>query len=122
MEERKDRERAQGALDDLQQKEKKEGVMQKQVTHLRAEVKTLKEERNTMKMEWARVKAKLEKDFESSKLVIGNLRDQVERVSEQRDDLKYEVERRKESKNKKIKEYDKMKVQVMLAVQLYMSH
>ena len=96
---------------DLQQKKK--GVMQEEMKHLQTEIEDLKEERKIQKMEWAQVSGKLEQDLETCKVVIEKLKKEVENISSERDDFKYEAQRMKESKNRKLKEYDKLKVQVM---------
>ena len=87
--------------------------MQEEMKCLHTEIKDLKEERNAQRKQWARVSGKLKQDLDTSKVVIGNLKTQVEMVSSERDDLKLEVERRKESKHRKLKEYDGLKIQVI---------
>ena len=104
---------------DLQQEKK--GVMQEEMKHLHTEMEDMKEERNTQKMQWALVSGKLKQDLDSAKLFISNLKEQIEKISEERNDLKYEVQRMKDAKHKKLKEYDKLKVQVIYLATAVMS-
>lgn len=105
MEERKDRERAQGALEEL--KKKKGGwtlVYQEEIAHLNKQVEALKKEHSTMKTERARAEASVK----SSREVIGHLKTQIEELAGQRDE-----ERKKGSKlSQMTKEHEKLKLQV----------
>ena len=59
--------------------------------------------------------AKLQKDAETSAAVMKSFKTEVEKLTNQRDDFKYEVERRKKSKDDKLKAYEKLRAQVAVA-------
>ena len=52
-------------------------------------------------------------ELESKKMVIHSLRKQIVKIGHERDDFKNEVKRRIVSKHHKIKDYDRMKEQVI---------
>ncbi len=113
MEERKDRERARGALDELQ---KKKGgpnlVLQGEVVALRKDLHDLRKEYNQAKTKNARNEAKLKNEIDTSRIVMEKLKKEVEKLCSERDDLKNEVERRGALKQQKKKEFEKLKLQV----------
>ena len=93
-------------------------------------ISELKQERNNLKKEFARVEAKyreeiessktkftraeakLQKEISTSKATIGALKTKVEEISNERDDWKYDSQQRKKAKGDKSKELVKLKAQV----------
>ena len=78
------------------------------------ELNDCKKELSKLKVQKAQSEAKLQTRVKTLNEVVDNLTKQIETVSTERDDARYEVQRRKASKNQKIKEYDRMKQQVCL--------
>ncbi len=87
-------------------------VLQGEVAALQEEIAGLRKERTELKREAARVKAQLQDELTGCKKVMESFKVQVECLSREKYDLKDEVERRKLSRNEKIKTFDKMKDQV----------
>ena len=78
------------------------------------ELNDCKKELSKLKVEKAQSEANLQTRVKILNEVVDNLTKQIEIVSTERDDARYEVQRRKACKNQKIKEYDRMKQQVCL--------
>ena len=131
LEEREDRERAQGALDALKKEMGgQDTVFQEELTRNAKTISGLKQERNNLKKEFARVEAKyreenetskakftraeakLQKEISASKTTIGVLKSKVEEISSERDDLKAGAQYKKKGKGDKSKELAKLKAQV----------
>ncbi len=93
-EERKDREKARGELEDLKK------------------LKGGKDERVAVYYALKKHKAELKEELETTRTVIETLKKQIEKLASEKDDLKYEVERRKKSKSDKTKQLEKLKGQV----------
>ena len=107
QDERKDREKARGALEELRvEKEEQDKLFREEMASLQQQISGLNKERDESI-------AGFEIELDSSKMVIESLRKQIVKISHERDDFKNEVERRKASKHHKIKDYDRMKEQVI---------
>ena len=112
-EERRDRVKAEGALEDMR---KEKGGLETVFTEDRAElyqeINRLRKSCSDLKMKVQETEQKHKKESECSKSVIQHMKEQMEKLTHEKNDLKNEVERRKSSQHKKLKEYDKMKEQV----------
>ncbi len=114
MEERKDRERARGALDELRKKKGGQNlVLQEEVAALQKDLHDLRKEYNQAKTKNARDEAKLKNELDTSRTVLERLKSQVERLSSERDDWKNNAEKRGISKHQR-KEFERLKLQVTL--------
>ena len=105
-------------------------VFQEELARSAKTISELKQERNTLKKEFAcveaqnreeiesskakftRAEAKLRKDISTSKATIGVLKSKVEEISNERDDWKYDAQQRKKARENKLKELVKLKAQV----------
>ncbi len=110
MEERKDHERARGALDELLKK-KGEHILdlQGEVSAWQKELRDLRKECNQAK---TKNEAKLKDLRDTSRIVIEKLTKKVEKLSSERDDLKNDAERNGVLKQRKEKEFEGLKSQV----------
>ncbi len=112
MEERKDRERARGALDELQKKKGGQHlVLQGEVAALQKDLCDLRREYNQAKTKNARDEGKLKNEIDTSRIVMEKLKKEVEKLSSERDDLKNDAERKGALKQQK-KEFENLKSQV----------
>ena len=102
-----DREKARGALEELRvEKEEQDKLFHEEMASLQKQISRLNEEHDESI-------AGFQIELDSSKKVIESLRKQIVKINHERDDFKNEVERRKASKHHKIKDYDRMKEQVI---------
>ncbi len=112
MEEHKDRERARGALDELQKKKGGQHLgLQGEVAALQKDLHDLRKEYNQAKTKNAREEGRPKNEIETLRTVMEKLKNEIERLSSERDDLKNEVERKGVLKQQK-KEFQKLKLQV----------
>ncbi len=82
MEERKDRERARGAFDDLQKKKGGENlVLQEEVAALQKDLDDLRKEYNQAKTNNARDEAKLKNEIDTSRTAMEKLKKEVKILS-----------------------------------------
>ena len=101
MEERKDREAARGALEDMR-KEKggQDMVFNEEVAILRKEIDELRQGRGHLKKSFAGIEAKYRDELTTARKVIANFRGQVETITKERDHWKYQLSQSKESLKK----------------------
>ena len=59
------------------------------------------------------VGAKLKNEIDTSRIVMEKLKKEIERLSSERDDLKNDVKRKGASKQQKMKEFVRLKLQVI---------
>ncbi len=106
MEERKDRERARGALDELQKKKDGQNfVLQGEVATLQKDLDDLRKEYNQAKTKNARDEAKLKNEIDASRIVMEKLKKEVEKLSSEREGTLWQ---------RKMKEFEKLRLQVTL--------
>ena len=98
LEERKDREAARGALEDMR-KEKggQDVVFNEEVAILHKKIDGVRQERDHLKKSFAGIEAKYRGDSDTARKVISNFRIQVETISKERDHWKYQHNLCKES-------------------------
>ena len=97
--ERKDCEKAQGALEEFRvEKKEQDKMVQEEIASLQKQIRVMEQEHA--------------KSIGASGVLIESLRKQIMKISHERDDFMNEVDRRKTSKHHKIKDYDRMKEQV----------
>ncbi len=116
MEERKDRERAQGALNELQKTKGGQHLVLQEEVALQKDLRDLRKEYNQAKTKNARDEGKLKNEIDTSRIVMEKLKKEVERLNSERDDLKNEVESRRALKQQKKKEFEKLKLQVTISL------
>ncbi len=113
LEERKDRERARGALDELQKKKGGQNlVLQGEVAALQKDLRNLRREYNQAKTKNARDEGKLKNEIDTSRIVMEKLKREVEKLNSEIDDWKTNAERKRALKQQKKKEFEKLKLQV----------
>ncbi len=106
MEERKDRERARGALDELQKKKGGQTlVLQGEVAALQKYLDDLRKEYNQAKTKNARDEAKLKNEIDASRIVMEKLESELAKLRSERDDLKQQKE----------KEFERLKLRVIMS-------
>ncbi len=113
MDERKDRERARGALDELQKK--KGGQHLGEVAALQKDLRDLRKEYNQAKTKNARDEGKLKNEIDTSRIVMEKLESELAKLRSERDDLKNDAERRGTLKQQKRNESERLKLQVIIS-------
>lgn len=103
LDERRDRENAQGALEELRAEKERQGVA------LHEEIAALQEENSEIKQKFEKLKTKIRDrlcaEIDNSKKVISTLQEQIERVIHEKDDLRHELElERRKAKGHKMKD------------------
>lgn len=89
LEERKDREEARGALEDMRKKRGGQDlVFHEEIAALHKEIDAVREERDHLKKIFAGTEAKYRDELTTSKRVIANFRQEMEEVSSEKDHWK----------------------------------
>ncbi len=113
MEERKDRERARGALDELRKKIGGQHFVE--VAALQKDLDDLRKEYNQAKTKNAREEAKLRNELETSGIVMEKLKREVEKLNSQIEDWKTNAEIKRALKQQNKKEFERLKLQVIMS-------